>query len=74
MLLTASQFEFTTVSQLVTTIGFPIVMCGGLIYALITIFKAYRDDSKATTEAVNNNTLALNRIADKLDAKEGSKK
>jgi hypothetical protein len=62
------------VMNLINNGFFPIVMCGGLIYALITIFKAYRDDSKATTEAVNNNTLALNRIADKLDAKEGSKK
>ena len=57
---------------------FPIVCCGGLIYALITIFKAYRDDikklndqidtnTKDFTKALNQNTMALNKLCDRLD-------
>lgn len=63
--------SWDNVMNLINNGFFPIVMCGGLIYLLAMIFKAYREDSKATTEAVNNNTIALNRIADKLNMKGG---
>lgn len=57
---------------------FPIACCGGLLYALITIFKAYRDDirklneqheveTKDFTQALNKNTMVLNKLCDRLD-------
>ena len=57
---------------------FPIACCGGLLYALITIFKAYRDDikklndqheqeTKDFTKALNSNTMALNKLCDRLE-------
>ena len=54
---------------------FPIAMCGGLIYVVITLFKAYREDHKAITDAVNNNTLTMQKLCDRLDyGEKGDKK
>ena len=48
---------------------FPIACFIGLMYLIVTMFKAYREDNKSTTEAINNNTVALNRLIDKMDNK-----
>ena len=66
------------IAQLVTTLGFPIVCCGALAW-----FVKYQTDNnnknmdqmrreqldqvKSMTEAVNNNTRALQQLVDKLD-------
>lgn len=61
----------------VTTVGFPIVCCGAMMYyvkyttdkhreeieALNTLHK---DEMKEVTNAVNNNTLALQKLCDKM--------
>lgn len=57
----------STIMELINNGLFPIAMCGGLIYVLIKIFTAYREDHKAITDAVNNNTLSMQRLCDKLD-------
>lgn len=57
---------------------FPIACCGGLLYALIMVFKAYRDDIKKLntqheteikdfTKALNQIYIALNKLCDRLD-------
>lgn len=53
--------------QLISNGLFPIVVCGGLFWALVTLFKAYREDHKETTEAVKNNTLSMQKLTDKLE-------
>lgn len=62
--------NWDNVMNLINNGFFPIVMCGGLIYALITIFKAYREDSKAMTDAVNNNTLVITKLTERIDKDE----
>lgn len=54
----------------VSTVGFPIVLAFGLLYVVLMIFKAYREDVDKLKEALNNNTLVLQKLIDKLD-KEG---
>ena len=55
------------VMQLISNGLFPIVVCGGLSYFIINLFKAYREDHKETTEALKNNTESMTKLADKLD-------
>lgn len=66
------------IMELINNGLFPIACCGGLLYALITIFKAYRDDikklndqheqeTKDFTKALNSNTMALNKLCDRLE-------
>lgn len=51
----------------VSTVGFPIVLAFGLLYVVLMIFKAYREDVDKLKEALNNNTLVLQKLIDKLD-------
>jgi hypothetical protein len=46
---------------------FPIACVIALVYVIVIMFKAYREDNKSTTDAINNNTVALNRLIDKMD-------
>lgn len=63
--------------QVVSTLGFPIAMCiGACIFIkyqfdannknVDDIRKEHKEEVKSMTEALNNNTLALQRLIDKL--------
>ncbi len=55
--------------QLISNGLFPIVVCGALSWFIVMLFKAYREDHKETTEAVKNNTVALTKLCDMLEAR-----
>lgn len=61
----------------VTTVGFPIVCCGAMMYYVKyttdkhreeteTLNTQHRDEMKEVTNAINNNTLALQKLCDKM--------
>lgn len=61
----------------VTTVGFPIVCCGAMMYyvkyttdkhreEIETLNTQHRDEMKEVTNAINNNTLALQKLCDKM--------
>lgn len=61
----------------VTTVGFPIVCCGAMMYyvkyttdkhreEIETLNTQHKDEMKEMTNAVNNNTLALQKLCDKM--------
>lgn len=56
-----------TIMNLINNGLFPIAMCGGLIYVLVKIFDAYKEDHKAMVEAVNNNTLTMQKLCDRIE-------
>lgn len=80
--------DFTTVSQLITTIGFPIVMCGAMAWfikdtndkyreqiinlnnshreEIMSLTETYREEMGQVKEALNNNTIALQKLCAKL--------
>lgn len=71
----------TEVISAITTVGFPIVMCGAMSWYVKYITDKNRDEinkinEKHETEmndittAINNNTLALQRLCDKLGNEE----
>lgn len=64
--------------QAITTVGFPIVMCGAMAwYVKYTTDKnraeidklngAHKDEMKEVTTAINNNTLAITKLCERLD-------
>lgn len=66
-----------TISMLVSTYGFPMVMCGAMAWYVkyITdknremvekINEQHKQEMVDVTEALNNNTLALQKLTDKL--------
>lgn len=69
--------DFSAISELISTVGFPIVcflMCGWYVKyredknddKISKIVDTHNEESKRLADAVNNNTLALQKLTDKL--------
>lgn len=69
--------DFATVGQLIGSLGFPIVACGALFWQMNKNETARREDNAKTeelrhedngkfVEAINNNTLVMSKVLDKL--------
>ena len=69
--------DIQTILQAITTVGFPIVCCGAMMWYVKYSTDKNRDDLNALnemhraemleiTEAVNNNTVVLNRLCEIL--------
>ena len=53
--------------QAISTLGFPIVMCGALFWRQIKSDEQHKEEMTKLSEALNNNTLALTVLTDKLE-------
>lgn len=76
--------DANTIVTLIGSLGFPIVACMGMAYFFAKANDNYRNDIKesnqlhkqemdAMTEAINNNTLVLNRLIDRLGGEDDDK-
>lgn len=74
---TVTNPNVSTLTQLIASYGFPIVMCLLMAWYVYDTNKKHRaevdklneqhkEEMKQVTEALNNNTLALQRLCDKL--------
>ena len=70
--------DANTIITMIGSLGFPIVACIGMAYFFTKINENYRQDVKELgnmnkaeidklTEAVNNNTIALTKLVERLD-------
>ena len=70
--------EFNTVLTAIGTVGFPIVACCAMAYFFAITNKNYREDlkeqnklhadeTKSLVDAINNNSMVIQRLIDKLD-------
>lgn len=50
----------------ISTVGFPIVACGGLFWYIVKNDERHREEISKLSEAVTNNTLVMTRILDSL--------
>lgn len=48
--------------NLVSTVGFPIVMCGVLLYYIMTINKKNDDTIKGLSDTINQNSKVLTEL------------
>lgn len=64
--------------QLVSTLGFPIIMCGAMAWyvkyitdqnnmRIDNLNKTHNDEVTSIKDALNNNTLVLQKLIDKLN-------
>lgn len=58
--------DIVTVSQLIGTLGFPIVCCGALFWKINKQDAQHREENERLAEALNNNTLVMTKIYEKL--------
>lgn len=72
--------DANAVVTLIQTIGFPVVMCGAMAYYVKYITDRNREDLAAErsqhdaemnkiTEAIKNNTIALQKLTDYMEVK-----
>ena len=59
--------DMGSITQLITSVGFPIAMCVGLLYYVMKQSETRKEETTQFTQALNNNTLILQRLCDKLD-------
>ena len=61
-----------TVQMIITaisTVGFPIVMCGALFWKMDKQDKEHKEEMNKSTEAINNNTVVLQKLMQMLSNK-----
>lgn len=75
--------DFNAISELISAVGFPIVcflMCGYYVKyredrndeKFDKLNSQHDDEMKRMTDAVNNNTIALQKLTDKLEGVHGN--
>lgn len=55
-------------STLISTLGFPMGMCLIMCYYIYKIGDAHKEETTKFAEALNNNTVVLQKLCDKLDS------
>lgn len=58
--------DISTIQTLIASLGFPIAMCCGLLWYIYKQSESHREETKEFTEALNNNTLVLQKLCDTL--------
>lgn len=58
--------QFNLIMTAVSTVGFPIVMCAALFWKMDKQDKEHKEEMQKTSEAINNNTIALQQLIDKM--------
>lgn len=58
--------DLTAIAQMISTVGFPIACCIIMFQALTKEQENHKQEMSAVTAALNNNTVALTKLADKI--------
>lgn len=59
--------EWTTIVEMVSNLGFPIVCCIALIYSNYRSEENNRETISKLQETINNNSIVLTKLCEKLD-------
>lgn len=62
--------DISALSQLISTLGFPIAICLYLLYRDGKRDETHREEMNKVTEAVNNNTIALTQLTERMHLNE----
>lgn len=57
--------------QAVATVGFPIVACGAMFWLNLKTLDEHKVETKELTQAVNNNTMMIEKLLERLNIDEG---
>lgn len=58
--------DISAITQVISTVGFPIAMCCALFWYIKDISEKGKEETEKFTEALNQNTLVLQKLCDKL--------
>lgn len=63
--------DFATISQLISSIGFPIAACVALFWQMTKESERHKEEMNALKESLNQNTLAITKLVVFMQEKEG---
>ena len=58
--------DVETIINLITTVGFPVVVCIATMYYIKYLNDQHKQEIDKLSEALQNNTLVMQRLLDKL--------
>lgn len=58
--------DFNTVTQFISTLGFPIAVCLICFWYINKREEQYKEEINKLSEAVHNNTLVMQKLVDRL--------
>lgn len=58
------------ITQIIGTLGFPIVCCGALFWYMVTQRKEHQEEIKELNKSIDNNTIAITKLVDHLEKKD----
>lgn len=58
--------DTSTIVQIVSSLGFPIACCIAMFWQNNKLNESHKEETSKLNEAINNNTIALNHLIDKL--------
>lgn len=59
--------DITTVSQVISSVGFPIVMCIMLFVQMVKGDENHKEELNSLKDCINNNTKVLTQLVTKLE-------
>ncbi|WP_289198104.1 hypothetical protein [Bacteroides acidifaciens] len=59
--------DYNVLTNLIGSFGFPIFACIAMGWFTVKNSESHEKEMKTLAEALNNNTLALQRLADKME-------
>lgn len=65
--------DFSTVSQLISSVGFPIAACVALFWQMNRESTQHKEEMDALKESLNQNTIAITKLVLFMQEKEGMK-
>lgn len=62
--------QLDTIATLISSVGFPIVACCGMYYALIQNSKLHKDEMDSLKQSINENTIAITKLCERIGGEE----
>ena len=58
--------DTSTIVQIISSLGFPIACCVAMFWQNNKLNESHKEEVSKLNEAINNNTIALNHIIDRI--------
>lgn len=65
--------DISTITQFVSTLGFPIAVCLVCFWYINKREEQHKEEVTKLSEAINNNTVVMQKLVDRLGGSKGEK-